>query len=520
MTVAANYSLYVIGGQQLCSGYNLRQPDGRHVDCIGNCATGRGYCVAEGSRCLNCVLWDPVLEAGEILCSAFGTPQGGVLPGTVEWPLAGCKAFDLPPVPLAPPPAPATPPVLPPALQCAHAPGWEYALELIDDPLENDIPDDIGAIAAGFANPNAYFIGNRVIEELALGPVQLCHGRVDGTHPDGCMLDCHDVLESNAGYGLTQGTYPSISTLSSRLKQLIGCFTGQCPANDVTDSWFWVCDEAWCETSVWGEDRGVHWSEKFVGQPFTIPPHTAPNTGSYVAGIGGWAGGINPCTAPLQTDGSVLWHVWGGQSGMEGLTLFSGPLANLELGSCTASVDQSLVLQIRYKLVAPPPPLLPPPPPPAATLAKFCPQTTPPALSVGSSFGCHTSSAMVRPLPRTRATMSSSFGAWLPDYCIDGDISETGSERLCHTQVESSPWIQIELSAVYFVSYVQIHNRADCCQHQLGSADIWISADTSWPGTSSEAEASGFSHCGTLMAALGSPGSVYELKISCGQMGR
>ena len=139
----SNYSLYLIGGQQLCNGYFLLQPDGGHVDCIGNCATGRGYCVAEGSRCLNCVLWEPNPAAGEFLCSAYGTPQGGALPGTAEWDSSPCSQLPPPPTPEVPPLIPSPSPSPPPALECSHSPGWEYAFELIDDPLTNDVPDDL-----------------------------------------------------------------------------------------------------------------------------------------------------------------------------------------------------------------------------------------------------------------------------------------------------------------------------------------------------------------------------------------
>jgi hypothetical protein len=71
--------------QRLCEGYEMASSPslpggGNSVDCIGNCATGRGYCYSTAGMCANCVLWEPA--AGEVLCEAA---QGGVLPGTLAW---------------------------------------------------------------------------------------------------------------------------------------------------------------------------------------------------------------------------------------------------------------------------------------------------------------------------------------------------------------------------------------------------------------------------------------------------
>ena len=159
----------------------------------------------------------------------------------------------------------------------------------------------------------------------------------------------------------------------------------------------------------------MRWSLPFAGQPYTVPPYTQPNTGSYNAGIGSWAQGSNRCSGASQLDGSVSWHVWGGVSGADGVTFFSGSSANIEIGSCSSTDPSWLlpwVVQIRYKSVAttplPPPP--PPPPPPVTTLAEFCPPSAQSSLPIpvkGSMFGCDTNPAMVGKLPRISATMSS-----------------------------------------------------------------------------------------------------------------
>ena len=83
---------------RLCHGYQLAAPGGATVDCVGNCASGKGYCRALGDVCAPCVLWHgstPGLDPGSgpggdaepnqpALCPP-GEAQGGPLPYTAEW---------------------------------------------------------------------------------------------------------------------------------------------------------------------------------------------------------------------------------------------------------------------------------------------------------------------------------------------------------------------------------------------------------------------------------------------------
>jgi len=92
---AANYSIFGFTQEaRLCSGYGLPSSvalpgGGEFVDCMGSCATGRGYCYADGELCANCVLWEPDAAKGEVSCyegaGATSGAQGGKLPGTAEW---------------------------------------------------------------------------------------------------------------------------------------------------------------------------------------------------------------------------------------------------------------------------------------------------------------------------------------------------------------------------------------------------------------------------------------------------
>ena len=111
--------------------------------------------------------------------------QGGPVPHSAEWDSdpAGCATLGLPPPPPPLPPPPPPPPTVAPDLACVRDPEWEYAFELIDNPTVNDLPDEPSAIAAGFSNLNAYYIGNEALDALALSAVQICWGTGDHRMP-------------------------------------------------------------------------------------------------------------------------------------------------------------------------------------------------------------------------------------------------------------------------------------------------------------------------------------------------
>ena len=87
---STSFGVYLSAQRQLCAGFGRASssllPGGSDsgVDCVGDCRTGRSYCyAASAGLCASCVLWNPM--DGEVLCAAYGTPQGGPLPGTSEW---------------------------------------------------------------------------------------------------------------------------------------------------------------------------------------------------------------------------------------------------------------------------------------------------------------------------------------------------------------------------------------------------------------------------------------------------
>ena len=94
-------------------------------------------------------------------------------------------------------------------------------------------------IAAGFRNANAYYRGNAYVNGLTISSFEICLGK------DGCVFDCHEIVETEVGSFITNVNGParSLSTpspvfaeLDTDLKKALGCMTGQClsggPGND------------------------------------------------------------------------------------------------------------------------------------------------------------------------------------------------------------------------------------------------------------------------------------------------
>ena len=90
LSAASAFSTYLSADQPLCLGFGRASSGSMpgsfnqtSVDCVGDCTSGRGYCYASGGHCASCVLWDP--QGDEVLCSSYGTPQGGPLPNDASW---------------------------------------------------------------------------------------------------------------------------------------------------------------------------------------------------------------------------------------------------------------------------------------------------------------------------------------------------------------------------------------------------------------------------------------------------
>ena len=214
------------------------------------------------------------------------------------------------------------------ATSCTNADGFEYIFVLEDDVDANDLPDDRGAIAAGFSNANAYYIGNTYLNALDLSGsvVELCFGVKSG-----CQISCELLTADMAGLQITDNkvVWPG-ATPADNLKKVIAGLTGQSAAPQEGSSWL-VCGDpsTFSQCPAWVSVQGTWggtWSN--CGGPAS----------SYTRGI----------SAHTNTNSmDAAWHMWGC-----GITLWnSNSVApvNKELSMWTKSQAGPNVMQIRYK---------------------------------------------------------------------------------------------------------------------------------------------------------------------------
>jgi len=88
------------------------------------------------------------------------------------------------------------------------------------------------------ASNNAYYVGNEVLESLAITQAQLCIG--GPTSSDACSVSCTDLDDSHAGVSVDTH-FPGSTVFSSQLKKMIACLTGQCAGDAYTDGSFYRC---------------------------------------------------------------------------------------------------------------------------------------------------------------------------------------------------------------------------------------------------------------------------------------
>lgn len=81
------------------------------------------------------------------------------------------------------------------------------------------------------------------------------------------------------------------------------------------------------------------------------------------------------------------------------------------------------------------------------------------------------------------ATQSSAY-PWggAAGLAVDGNTSGLwGHGSVTHTNLELSPWWQVDLGSVALVGKVELYNRVDCCAGRLSNFQVLLSADgTSW----------------------------------------
>jgi len=81
-----------------------------------------------------------------------------------------------------------------------------------------------------------------------------------------------------------------------------------------------------------------------------------------------------------------------------------------------------------------------------------------------------------RQIAVTKASMSSTYGAYSASNCIDGNLK--GARTFCHSRSGES-WLKLDLGFEQVVEHLVIYNRIDCCQNRLGKHVIETSNDDS-----------------------------------------
>ena len=95
---------------------------------------------------------------------------------------------------------------------------------LVDDNSVKDLPSSAAEIAAGFQNPNAFYIGNAELEAINIKSAKMCLERSKARGDSECNTNCLDIVDS-----LWSCTPFSIS--SSGTKNMIMAMTGQLEPN-------------------------------------------------------------------------------------------------------------------------------------------------------------------------------------------------------------------------------------------------------------------------------------------------
>ena len=78
-------------------------------------------------------------------------------------------------------------------------------------------------------------------------------------------------------------------------------------------------------------------------------------------------------------------------------------------------------------------------------------------------------------LPRASATLSTTSGGLVAANCIDGEVPEgTGTTSVCSSTAEATPWLRIDLGAIYDITQMRIHNRGGSFNNDLGTHQVWV----------------------------------------------
>ena len=107
--------------------------------------------------------------------------------------------------------------------------GGTVVFSLVDDNSVKDLPSSAAEIAAGFQNPNAFYIGNAELEAINIKSAKMCLERSKARGDSECNTNCLDIVDSH------WSGCDAHAIFSSGTKNVIMAMTGQLEPNTCGD---------------------------------------------------------------------------------------------------------------------------------------------------------------------------------------------------------------------------------------------------------------------------------------------
>ena len=142
---------------------------------------------------------------------------------------------------------------------CASDQG-RVVFSLVDDNDVKDLPSTAAGIAAGFYNPNAFYIGNAELEAIDIKSAKMCLERSKARGDSECTTNCVDIVDSlfscSPGSISSSGTKNMIMAMTGQLEpNTCGEFYNQGPGCDSSSTHCWSCHR----TAKLGQTSSYNW---------------------------------------------------------------------------------------------------------------------------------------------------------------------------------------------------------------------------------------------------------------------
>ena len=119
---------------------------------------------------------------------------------------------------------------------------------LVDDNSVKDLPSSAAEIAAGFQNPNAFYIGNAELEAINIKSAKMCLERSKARGDSECNTNCLDIVDSHwsscdAHAIFSSGTKNVMMAMTGQLAMgsCSSFYDGQTGCDSTTGDYCWSC---------------------------------------------------------------------------------------------------------------------------------------------------------------------------------------------------------------------------------------------------------------------------------------